>query len=312
MWKALSKQEKDKYKEGLTPLPSSGRGGTHAWIRTSTLTEATSTADDALVNIAPARPASHPGRARRPKIRSGRIHQPLPEAPAPPTTLSTTPSDVPTMPPVASSALGTLAHTAQSSPPVVSSSSCAGHSTPSNWLARAAVPARNPAGFLWAVLVDWKGGQGTTKQHAGAASSSASATCSTFSQQSSAGSGPPSASVTSSPTFSQHSDSSDESEGITTPVPPPPRAAPSAAPSAAPAAVLPPLPTDLAQMFGDPPLPTDLAQMFGAREPPELGAPLAAPLDAPADSSSSFLERQQLAEALDEQMSGLEAVEVSK
>ena len=78
-------------------------------------------------------------------------------------------------------------------------------------------------------------------------------------------------------------------------MPPPPRAAPSAAPPA----VL-------------PPLPTDLAQVFGAREPPELGAPLAAPLDAPADSSSSFLERQQLAEALDEQMSGVEAVEVSK
>ena len=95
-------------------------------------------------------------------------------------------------------------------------------------------------------------------------------------------------------------------------MPPPPRAAPSAAPPTAPPAVLPPLPTDLAQMFGDPPLPTDLAQMFGEREPPELGAPLAAPLDAPADSSSSFLERQQLAEALEEQMSGVEAVEVSK
>ena len=65
-------------------------------------------------------------------------------------------------------------------------------------------------------------------------------------------------------------------------------------------------------MFGDPPLPTDLAQMFGEREPPGLGAPLAAPLDAPADSSSSFLERQQLAEALDEQMTGVEAVAVSK
>ena len=49
MWRAFSQQEKDKYKEGLTPLPASGRGGTHAWARTSTLTEATSTADDALV-----------------------------------------------------------------------------------------------------------------------------------------------------------------------------------------------------------------------------------------------------------------------
>ena len=44
----------------------------------------------------------------------------------------------------------------------------------------------------------------------------------------------------------------------------------------------------------------------------EATAPLAAPLDAPTDSSSSFLERQQLAEALEEQMSGVEAVEVSK
>ena len=155
------------------------------------------------------------------------------------------------------------------------------------------MPATTPAGFLWAVLVDWRGGQGTTKQHARA--------------------GPSSASATSSPTYAQHCfDSFEESDGIATPVPPPPRAAPSAAPPTAPPAVLPPLPTDLAQMFGDPPLPTDLAQMFGEREPPGLGAPLAAPLDAPADSSSSFLERQQLAEALDEQMSGVEAVEVSE
>ena len=139
------------------------------------------------------------------------------------------------------------------------------------------MPARNTAGFVWAVLVDRRGGQGKAKQHAG--SSSASATSSTFSQHS--------------------SESSDESEGIATPVPPPPRAAPSAVPPAASPAVLPPLPTDLAQVFGE-------------REPPGFGAPLAAPLDAPADSSSSFLERQQLAEALDEQMTGVEAVEVSK
>ena len=84
MWRALSQQEKDKYKEGLTPLPASGRGGTHAWARTSTLTEASSTDDDALV-IAPARPASRPT-----KIRSGRVHPPLPEAAAPSTAPATT------------------------------------------------------------------------------------------------------------------------------------------------------------------------------------------------------------------------------
>ena len=93
MWRALSQQEKDKYKEGLTPLPASGRGGTHAWARTSTLTEATSTADDALV-IAPARPATHPGQARRPPIRPGRVHPPLPETAALSTTPATPPSAV--------------------------------------------------------------------------------------------------------------------------------------------------------------------------------------------------------------------------
>ena len=84
MWRALSQQEKDKYKEGLTPLPASGRGGTHAWARTSALTETSSTDDDALV-IAPARPASRPT-----KIRSGRVHPPLPEAAAPSTAPATT------------------------------------------------------------------------------------------------------------------------------------------------------------------------------------------------------------------------------
>ena len=88
MWRALSQQEKDKYKEGLTPLPASGRGGTHAWARTSTLKEASSTDDDALV-IAPTRPASRPT-----KMRSGRVHPPLPEAAAPSTTPATTPSAV--------------------------------------------------------------------------------------------------------------------------------------------------------------------------------------------------------------------------
>ena len=277
MWKALSQQEKDKYKEGLTPLPASGRGGAHAWARTSTLTEAASTPDDALVNIAPARPASHPGRPRHPQIRAGRVHPPLPETPAPSTTPATTPHAVPPAAPFSALRISPPDLSAQGS--TASSSSFAGRSRPSKFLAGATVPATTPAGFLWAVLVDWRGGQGTTKQHARA--------------------GPSSASATSSPTYAQHCfDSFEESEGIATPVPPPPRAAPSAAPPTAPPAVLPPLPTDLAQMFGE-------------REPPGLGAPLAAPLDAPADSSSSFLERQQLAEALDEQMTGVEAVEVS-
>ena len=93
MWRALSQPEKDKYKEGLTPLPASGRGGNHAWARTSTLTEATSTADDALV-IAPAVPATHPGQARRPAIRPGRVHPPLPETAAPSTTPAIPPSAV--------------------------------------------------------------------------------------------------------------------------------------------------------------------------------------------------------------------------
>ena len=77
---------------------------------------------------------------------------------------------------------------------------------------------------------------------------------------------------------------------------PPTRTAPSAAPPSLHAAP-PPLPPDLAQMFDEP---------FG------LGAQLAAPLAAPTVSSSSWLEQQQLAEVLEEQLTGVEAIEVSE
>ena len=74
-----------------------------------------------------------------------------------------------------------------------------------------------------------------------------------------------------------------------------PRAAPPTAPPAAP----PPLFADLAQMFDRP---IDLDGALAA---------LPAPSAAPAASSSSWLEQQELAELLDDQLTGPEAVEVS-
>ena len=59
-----------------------------------------------------------------------------------------------------------------------------------------------------------------------------------------------------------------------------------------------------------PPLPPGLAQIFD--EPFGLGAQLAAPLAAPTVSSSSWLEQQQLAEVLEEQLTGVEAIDVSE
>ena len=81
---------------------------------------------------------------------------------------------------------------------------------------------------------------------------------------------------------------------------PPTRAAPPTAPTA--------------QLGTPPPLPADLAQMFDD-EPIGLGTTPAAPLAAsaaPAVSSHSWLEQQQLAEMLEEELTGVEAVEVSK
>jgi len=99
-WKALSGAEKDKYKEGLTPLPASGRGGTRAWARTSTA--------DA--------PAIAPAYSSRP-----RVHPRPPAPPSPPTKRATpcaTPSAVavPTTCAVPSSGLLTWPTTAQPAP----------------------------------------------------------------------------------------------------------------------------------------------------------------------------------------------------
>ena len=80
-------------------------------------------------------------------------------------------------------------------------------------------------------------------------------------------------------------------------MPPSTRAAPSVAP---PALHAPP-----------PPLPADLARMFD--EPFDLGPPLATPLaTSPTTLSSSWLEQQQLAEVLEEQLTGAEAIDVSE
>ena len=73
-----------------------------------------------------------------------------------------------------------------------------------------------------------------------------------------------------------------------------------AAPPAAPLAAPPPLPADLAQMFDEP------IGLDGARAAPPT------PSAAPIVSSSSWLEQQELAGVLEEQLTGLEAIEVSK
>ena len=78
-WKALSEAEKAKYKVGLTPLPTSGRGGMQAWAPTSSL-------------CLPAAPTA--------TAVPGRFHPPLPATSAPPPTLAAQ-SVAPAAPPVA-------------------------------------------------------------------------------------------------------------------------------------------------------------------------------------------------------------------
>ena len=141
------------------------------------------------------------------------------------------------------------------------------------------MPARTPAGFLWrAVLVDRWGGQGKAKRPG---LSSSSATSFTYSHRSS----------------SSSDDSEPAPENSAAHMLPPTRAAPSAAPPAH--AAPPPLPADLARMF-DKPIGLDGA----------LAAP-PAPSAAPTASSSSWLEQQELAELLEDQLTGPLAVEVS-
>ena len=111
-------------------------------------------------------------------------------------------------------------------------------------------------------------------------------------------------SATSSTYSHRSSNSSDDSEpapenSATHMLPPTRAGAPSAAPPALHAAP-PPLPADLAQMFDEP------IGLDGA-----LAAP-PTPSAAPIVSSSSWLEQQELAEVLEEQLTGLEAIEVSK
>ena len=164
--------------------------------------------------------------------------------------------------------------------------------------AAVAVPVAKPVGFGWAAaLADRRwGGEPQVKT---ASSSSECATYSAYSchPSSSSDDSRPEPGNTATPTA--------------TPAPPPTRAAPFGAPAAPPTAP-PTAPT--AQLAAPPPLPADLAQMFD--EPIGLGAaPFAppAPSVAPTVSSNSWLEQQQLAEALEEQLTGAEAsIEVSK
>ena len=142
--------------------------------------------------------------------------------------------------------------------------------------------ARAPVGVPWAALADrWRRHWETKRTDS--YSSSASVTTSTYSYRS-----------------SSSSDVSRPTPGSTaTPAPPPP-GAPPAVPPAAPSVAPPPLPADLAQMCDEP------IGLDGAlAAPPTRSA-------APIISSSSWLEQQELAEVLEEQLTGLEAIEVSK
>ena len=139
--------------------------------------------------------------------------------------------------------------------------------------------ARAPVGVPWAASTDQRKSHWEAKR---TDSSSASVTTSAHSYRS-----------------SSSSDVSGPAPGSTATPAPPLFGAP-AVPSAAPVAP-PPLPADFAQMFDD--------------EPIGLGTTPAAPLAAsaaPAVSSHSWLEQQQLAEMLEEELTGVEAVEVSK
>ena len=239
----------------------------------------------------------------------GRVHPPLPATPAPPPTRAA-PSTAPTAPAFAPPPLPSdLAQmfeepiglgaapavpSAPSMAPTISSSSSPerlNSSPPRSSTAAVSVPAEKTAGFLWAVLADRWQGQRKAKR---ASSSSASTTSSAYACHPSCSS----------------DDSEPEPGNTATHAPPPTRAAPFGAPAAPPAA---PSTAPTAPLAAPPRLPADHAQMLD--EPIGLGAAPAvppAPSATPTVSSNNWLEQQQLAGVLEEQLTGVEAVEVSK
>eukprot|EP00964_Phaeocystis_antarctica_P002344 scaffold1209_cov30-Phaeocystis_antarctica.AAC.1 len=157
---------------------------------------------------------------------------------------------------------------------------------PRSSTAAVAVPVAKPVGFRWAAaLADRLGGKLPPAKRTSSSSESAT-----------------------SPTYSCHpscssDDSGPEPGNAARPAPPPTRAALFGAPAAPPTAAT-------VQFAAPPPLPADLAQMFD--EPIDVEAAPATPpvaSAAPTVSSSSWLKQQQLAEALEEQLTGVEAIE---
>ena len=284
-WKALSEAEKAKYKAGLTPLPTSGRGGMQAWA-----------------------PTSSPCLVPAPTTTSvpGRVHPPLPATPAPPPTRAA-PSAAPTAPPIALPPLPSdLAQmfeepiglgAAPAAPPVPLMAPTA---SSSNWperlhsslprspTAAVAVPVAKPVGFgyHWATaLADQLGGQLKVKRDISSSTTSATSSANSCHPSCSSDDSEPEPGNT-----ATHAPQSTRSARFGAP------AAPSVAQLAAPT----PLPADLARMFDD---------SIGVGTAPAASP---APLVAPTVSSNSWLEQQQLAEALEEQLTGAEAIEVSE
>ena len=175
--------------------------------------------------------------------------------------------------------IGLGAVPAPSAAPAVSSNNCPKRlisSAPRGPVLAVAVPAGTSPGFVWlASLAERLGEQWKGKRED---FSSESPTSSDYTYRSS----------------NSSEDSGPTRENINTPKPPPTaHTIPPAARTIPPAAPPPPLPVEFAQMFN---------------EPLDLSAAPAAPL---ALSSSSWLEQQQLAETLEEQLTEFEAVEVN-
>ena len=180
-------------------------------------------------------------------------------------------------------------------------------------VAAVAVPVMRPAGFAWAAALAgrWAGHSKGTEQPSDRTPSSSSSR------------------------YSEHSFSSSEdalpapgstATSVLTSVPPPsavPPAATAAAPPAAPPAVslaAPPVAPpavslavpSVAPPAAPPPLPAELAHMFDEPIHGLVGAPATprAPSTAPNFSSSRWLDQQKLAEVLEEQLTGSDAIEV--
>ena len=230
----------------------------------------------------------------------GRLHSQAPTSclhPAP------TPTAAPVLVPVHLSATQLIYPTTNPNPPA---------SRGSATVAAVAVPAMRPAGFVWgraaALAGRWGGHSKGTEQTSDRTPSSPSSrysehSCSTSSEDvlpapgSTATSAPPPSAVPPAATAAAPP-AAPPAVSLAAPAVAPP-AVSLAVPSVAPPAAPPPLPAELAHMFDEP-----IHGLVGAPATPR------APSTAPNFSSSRWLDQQKLAEVLEEQLTGSDAIEV--